>query len=169
MCSECLLSVTSRSRSIRPALYTTLKILVLFKEAVGNCWNILNAVTLGGHRYHSQQPDSFVSSEWSQNVQQKLVWSQKVSRQYTIVLPTSAQEGAHRYREIRSRSNVNMHKKERHKYDTNSLFGCKSRDYSIWLFGWLWRYLRPQIALNCPRNFRPPPSISVSSVYLSWS
>ena len=46
------------------------KICVISKEVVGNSWDIVN--TIFGHEYHHNCPKRFISTDWRQNLRQKV-------------------------------------------------------------------------------------------------
>ena len=54
---------------------------MISKEAVGNSWDILNAIL--SHIY-SDQSNGFISNEWIQNLQQKWVLLQSVKGEFSV-------------------------------------------------------------------------------------
>ena len=89
-------------------------------EAVRNFWDISNAIL--GHKYHSDQSNSFMSDDWSQNLQQKWALLQSVKSQYRIncfAHISALRKLAQCYWETRSGSNVNSAQAYWNLKDTN--------------------------------------------------
>ena len=66
----------------KPCVSKIWKSSVIFTAAVGNSWEILNAIL--GHKYHSNQSNGFISNEWSHNLQQKWVLLQSVNGELSV-------------------------------------------------------------------------------------